>query len=149
MAELFNAADKEKIVDILISYKVKEIMINTSSSYERDEVLAITMDENFTDTLHLDSLDSVEIIMGIEERLGVDIPDEDAENMTKLRTICDHVKGRLESKGESIFKVMENKVTEELLHYLDKNLDTALTPDEKLIDDLSKLVDAICARVNV
>ena len=39
---------------------------------------------SFIDDLGADSLDTVELIMALEEEFSVEIPDEDAEKMTKV-----------------------------------------------------------------
>lgn len=39
---------------------------------------------SFTDDLGADSLDTVELVMALEEEFGVEIPDEDAEKMTTV-----------------------------------------------------------------
>ena len=44
---------------------------------------------SFIDDLGADSLDTVELIMALEEEFGVEIPDEDAEKMT---TVGDAIK---------------------------------------------------------
>ena len=44
---------------------------------------------HFIDDLGADSLDTVELVMAFEEEFGIDIPDEDAEQM---RTVGDAVK---------------------------------------------------------
>ena len=56
----------------------------------------ITMEASFIDDLGADSLDTVELIMKMEEDFDIEIPDEDAEN---LRTVGDVVK-YLDSKVE-------------------------------------------------
>ena len=48
----------------------------------------VTPDASFMDDLGADSLDTVELVMDLEEHFSVEIPDEDAE---KLRTIQDAV----------------------------------------------------------
>ena len=50
---------------------------------------------SFIDDLGADSLDTVELIMALEERFNIEIPDEDAE---KMQTIDDVVK-YIESKS--------------------------------------------------
>jgi acyl carrier protein len=42
----------------------------------------VTPEASFIDDLGADSLDTVELIMALEEEFGVEIPDEDAEKMT-------------------------------------------------------------------
>jgi acyl carrier protein len=49
----------------------------------------VTPDARFVDDLGADSLDVVELVMLIEEKLEVEIPDEEAE---KLSTVADAVK---------------------------------------------------------
>lgn len=44
-----------------------------------------------TDDLDADSLDSVELIMAIEDRFAIDIPDEDAEEIRSVRELIQYV----------------------------------------------------------
>ena len=44
----------------------------------------VTPEASFIDDLGADSLDTVELIMALEEEFGVEIPDEDAEKMQKV-----------------------------------------------------------------
>ena len=46
----------------------------------------ITPESHFIDDLGADSLDTVELVMQLEEEYGIEIPDEDAE---KLQTVGD------------------------------------------------------------
>ena len=54
----------------------------------------VVPEASFIDDLGADSLDTVELIMALEEEFGVEIPDEDAEKMT---TVGDSIK-YIESK---------------------------------------------------
>jgi acyl carrier protein len=65
--------------------KVKEIIINELGV----DPEKVTSDASFVEDLGADSLDTVELVMAFEEEFGVDIPDEDAEQM---RTVGDAVK---------------------------------------------------------
>ncbi len=49
----------------------------------------VTPEANFIDDLGADSLDTVELVMALEEEFGIEIPDEDAE---KIRTVGDVLK---------------------------------------------------------
>jgi len=49
----------------------------------------VTPQASFIDDLGADSLDTVELVMALEEEFGVEIPDEDAEKMT---TVGDAIK---------------------------------------------------------
>ncbi len=52
----------------------------------------ITMDSSFAEDLGCDSLDVVEIIMGIEEELDIKIPDEAAENIVTVGDAMEEIK---------------------------------------------------------
>ena len=58
----------------------------------------IEAQSSFIDDLGADSLDTVELIMALEERFGIEIPDEDAE---KMQTVSDVVK-YIETKTNQI-----------------------------------------------
>ena len=62
--------------------KVKQI-IAEQLGVKKEEV---TDNAKFVDDLGADSLDTVELVMALEEEFGVEIPDEDAE---KLSTVGD------------------------------------------------------------
>jgi acyl carrier protein len=44
----------------------------------------VTDNASFVDDLGADSLDTVELVMALEEKFGVEIPDEDAEKMSTV-----------------------------------------------------------------
>jgi acyl carrier protein len=60
--------------------KLKGIVANRLD-VEEDQV---TEDKSFVEDLGADSLDIVELIMGIEDEFGIEIPDEDAEKLTSV-----------------------------------------------------------------
>ena len=64
--------------------RVKEIIVE-ELGVEADKV---TPNASFVDDLGADSLDTVELVMAFEEEFGIDIPDEDAEQM---RTVGDAI----------------------------------------------------------
>ena len=57
---------------------------------------AVTQNASIVDDLGADSLDVVEIIMGLEEEFDVEIPDEDAEKIMTVQQIITYV----EEKGK-------------------------------------------------
>ncbi|MCI5746237.1 acyl carrier protein [Eubacterium pyruvativorans] len=65
--------------------KIRDIIVEQLSV---DKSL-VTADTNLMKDLEADSLDAVEIIMGIEEEFGIEIPDDEAE---KFQTVGDLVK---------------------------------------------------------
>jgi len=76
-----------------VESRVKEIIIN-ELGVESDKV---TKEASFVEDLGADSLDTVELVMAFEEEFGIDIPDEDAEQM---RTVGDAV-SYLEKNAEA------------------------------------------------
>lgn len=51
----------------------------------------VKMESKFVDDLNADSLDVVELIMELEEKLGVTIPDEDAEKITSVGDVVAYI----------------------------------------------------------
>ena len=68
--------------------KVKSIIVDQLGVDESD----ITMDSSFADDLGADSLDLVELIMAFSDEFGVDISDEDAENIKTVGNVVDYLK---------------------------------------------------------
>ncbi len=58
----------------------------------------ITEKAKFTEDLGLDSLDMVELIIELEDGLGIEIPDEDAEKLTTVGEAISYVEKCLNSK---------------------------------------------------
>ena len=52
----------------------------------------ISMSSNFIEDLDADSLDTVELVMALEEEFEVDIPDEAAEKITTVQSAVDFIK---------------------------------------------------------
>lgn len=69
------AVDEAKVMDII----AEQLQI------DREQV---TREASFVDDLGADSLDTVELVMALEEEFDLEIPDEDAE---KIRTVKDAI----------------------------------------------------------
>jgi len=54
----------------------------------------VTSDASFVDDLGADSLDTVELVMALEEAFECEIPDEEAEKITTVQQAIDYVKER-------------------------------------------------------
>lgn len=63
--------------------KLKEIMVNTLGCDEDK----ITMEASVAEDLGIDSLDAVELVMAVEENLGIKIPDDELPNMKHVNDI--------------------------------------------------------------
>ncbi len=57
----------------------------------------VTNDASFVDDLGADSLDTVELVMALEEEFETEIPDEDAEKITTVQQAIDFVTSRASS----------------------------------------------------
>ena len=74
--------------------KIKAIVADKLSISE-DQV---TEEASFIDDLGADSLDTVELVMALEDEFDLDIPDEDAEKMTTVGKAIDYVLEFLQKK---------------------------------------------------
>ena len=70
-----------------IQAKVVKII---SEQLGKDET-EISMNSNFIEDLDADSLDTVELVMALEEEFEVDIPDEAAEKITTVQSAVDFI----------------------------------------------------------
>ncbi|MGB2705642.1 MAG: acyl carrier protein [Candidatus Omnitrophota bacterium] len=58
----------------------------------------VTEQAKFVDDLGADSLDTVELVMALEEEYGVEIPDEDAEKLTTVGEAIKYIEKKIASK---------------------------------------------------
>ncbi len=63
------------------------------------KVEEVTPQASFIDDLGADSLDTVELIMALEEEFNVEIPDEDAEKMTTVADAIRYIEAKAASKS--------------------------------------------------
>jgi acyl carrier protein len=59
----------------------------------------VTPEASFIDDLGADSLDTVELVMALEEEFGIEIPDEDAEKMSKVSDAIKYIDEKVAAKG--------------------------------------------------
>jgi acyl carrier protein len=71
-----------------VDERVKKI-IGEQLGVEEDEV---TAEASFVEDLGADSLDTVELVMALEEEFGIEIPDEDAEKILTVGKALDYIK---------------------------------------------------------
>jgi acyl carrier protein len=55
----------------------------------------VTEGASFIDDLGADSLDTVELVMALEDEFGLDIPDEEAEKLTTVGKAMDYIQGHV------------------------------------------------------
>ena len=72
-----------------VENKVKEIVVE---QLDLDvEVSELSNSASFVDDLGADSLDTVELVMALEEEFECEIPEEDAEKITTVQQAIDYV----------------------------------------------------------
>ncbi|GLR15356.1 acyl carrier protein [Chitinimonas viridis] len=71
-----------------IEQRVKKIVAEQLGVNEAD----IKIDSSFVEDLGADSLDTVELVMALEEEFECEIPDEEAEKITNVQQAIDYVK---------------------------------------------------------
>ena len=74
-----------------VAEKVKSIIVEQLGVDEEE----VTPDASFVDDLGADSLDTVELVMALEEEFECEIPDEEAEKITNVQQAIDYVNGHV------------------------------------------------------
>ena len=77
-----------------IAERVKKIVVEHLSVDEGK----VTESASFIDDLGADSLDTVELVMAFEEEFGIEIPDEDAEKITRVKEAVDYIEAHGKKK---------------------------------------------------
>ncbi len=75
-----------------LAARVNEIIAEQLGA-EKD---ALVPEANLLDDLGADSLDVVELVMALEEEYGIEVPDEDAENIRTIQDIVSYIEARTE-----------------------------------------------------
>ena len=73
-----------------VEEKVKEIIVDQLGVDEKQ----VKPEASFIDDLGADSLDTVELVMALEEEFDIEIPDEDAEKIASVQNAVDYIKGQ-------------------------------------------------------
>jgi acyl carrier protein len=80
--------------EMAVADKVKSIIVEQLGVDEEE----VTPDASFVEDLGADSLDTVELVMAFEEEFGIEIPDEDAEKITRVKEAIDYIEAHAKSK---------------------------------------------------
>jgi len=74
----------------MIEDKVKEIIAKQLGVNAAE----VTPEASFVEDLGADSLDTVELVMAFEETFNIEIPDEDAEKIAKVKDAVEYIKNK-------------------------------------------------------
>ena len=84
----FKSIFSERVIQMEnIEQRVKKIVAEQLGVNEAE----VKIESSFVDDLGADSLDTVELVMALEEEFGCEIPDEDAEKITSVQQAIDYV----------------------------------------------------------
>jgi acyl carrier protein len=81
-------------VSMSVEERVKSIIVE-QLGVDAEEV---NPDASFVEDLGADSLDTVELIMAFEEEFGVEISDDDAEKIRKVKDAVDYIEKRAKAQ---------------------------------------------------
>ena len=77
---------------------VAERVINIVADQLGVDKEKVTPETSFVNDLGADSLDTVELVMAFEEEFGIEIPDEDAEKITRVKEAIDYIDAHAKGK---------------------------------------------------
>lgn len=75
----------------MVFEKVREIICDQLDLEENK----VTMDSSILDDLDADSLDVVDLVMSLEDEYGIEMPDEDVENIKTVGDIVRYIEERV------------------------------------------------------
>ena len=74
--------------DIGVEEKVKKIIVDQLGV----DAAEVTPEASFIEDLGADSLDTVELVMALEEEFGIEIPDEQAEKIATVKDAIEYIR---------------------------------------------------------
>jgi acyl carrier protein len=80
-----------------IETRVKKIVVEQLGVKDEE----VTNDASFVDDLGADSLDTVELVMALEEEFETEIPDEDAEKIVTIKDAVKYISERAEKESKT------------------------------------------------
>jgi acyl carrier protein len=89
--EAWAASDKEDQIKMSSVEQQVKAIVAEQLGVKAEQV---TSAASFVDDLGADSLDTVELVMALEEEFEIEIPDEDAEKITTVQQAIDYISER-------------------------------------------------------
>ncbi|MDP8262590.1 MAG: acyl carrier protein [Candidatus Ancaeobacter aquaticus] len=78
-----------------VAQKVKDIIVEQLGVNPEE----VTTEASFIEDLGADSLDTVELVMALEEEFQAEIPDEDAEKLKTVGNAVSYIEGKIVAKN--------------------------------------------------
>ena len=78
--------DEQKVYDDIKKVVIEQLGVSESE---------VTREASFVDDLGADSLDTVELVMALEEEFDIEIPDEEAEKIQSVGQAVDYIKAHM------------------------------------------------------
>lgn len=75
----------------LPSSEVTERVMEVMKNFDKVDPSKVTESAKFSDDLGLDSLDSVEVLLAVEDEFCVEIPDAEADKMASIADVVEYV----------------------------------------------------------
>mmetsp|Transcript_18230 Transcript_18230/g.30252 ORF Transcript_18230/g.30252 Transcript_18230/m.30252 type:complete len:121 (-) Transcript_18230:62-424(-) len=73
--------------------EVSERIVSVVKNFDKVDAAKVTAEAKFADDLGLDSLDSVEVVMAIEDEFAIEIPDAEADKIASVGDAVEYVAG--------------------------------------------------------
>ncbi|KAI7821932.1 acyl carrier protein-like protein, partial [Gamsiella multidivaricata] len=73
---------------------IEKRVLDILTGFNKIDSNKISLQANFNSDLHLDSLDTVEVVMAIEEEFSIEIPDKDADEIKSAAQAVDYISKR-------------------------------------------------------
>ncbi|MEI8347797.1 MAG: acyl carrier protein [Pseudomonadota bacterium] len=75
---------------------MQEKVIKLSSETTKIDPTKINLETSFVDDLNLDSLDIVELMMKMEDEFGIEIPENEAEGLRKVKDVVTYLEKKVQ-----------------------------------------------------
>lgn len=73
--------------------EVNERIVSVVQNYDKIDSSKVTPEATFSEDLGLDSLDSVEVVMAIEDEFAIEIPDAEADKILSVKDATEYISG--------------------------------------------------------